>query len=110
MTTLTSIKSTESVMQKQNWVEVAKEIGPKFAERAAQHDQEGSFVQENYDEMRQRKLFSARIPLDLGGGGGSHREMCQAIREITHYEDSPFRCTRTCWQSSYGTGRDLRLL
>ena len=52
MTTLTSIKSTESVMQKQNWVEVAKEIGPKFAERAAQHDQEGSFVQENYDEMR----------------------------------------------------------
>lgn len=88
MTTLTSIKSTESVMQKQNWVEVAKEIGPKFAERAAQHDQEGSFVQENYDEMRQRKLFSARIPLDLGGGGGSHREMCQAIREIAHHDGS----------------------
>ena len=61
MDSLTSANSAESIMQERNWVEVVKEIGPGFAERSAQHDQEGSFVHENYDEMRHHKLFSARI-------------------------------------------------
>ena len=88
MDSLTSVNSAESIMQQRNWVEVVKEIGPGFAERSAQHDQEGSFVHENYDEMRSHKLFSARIPIELGGSNCGHKEMCETIREMAHYDGS----------------------
>ena len=79
MDSLTSVNRAESIMQQRNWVEVVKEIGPGFAERSAQHDQEGSFVHENYDEMRRHKLFSARIPIELGGSNCGHKEMCETL-------------------------------
>ena len=51
---------------------IIAELGPEFAARAAEHDAEGSFVAENYQAMRERKLFSAAIPVEFGGGGASH--------------------------------------
>ena len=52
-----------------NLMAIVAELGPKFAERAAGHDVEGSFVAENFQEMRERKLFSAAIPVELGAAG-----------------------------------------
>lgn len=88
MTTLVSLNNREADMQEKSWIEIAREIGPGFAARAAQHDQEGSFASENYEEMRQRKLFSARIPSELGGGGATHQEMCEVVREIARHDGS----------------------
>jgi alkylation response protein AidB-like acyl-CoA dehydrogenase len=82
-TTTSQTKRTES-----QWVGIAREIGPSFAERTAQHDSEGSFVAENYSLLRQRKLFSAAVPYALGGGGASHSEMCDVIRELAHHDGS----------------------
>ena len=65
---------------------IIAELGPKFASRAAEHDAEGSFVAENYQAMRERKLFSAAIPVEFGGGGASHAEMCRVLRELAHYD------------------------
>jgi len=79
---------------------IVAELGPKFASRAAQHDTEGSFVAEYFQEMRERKLFSAAIPVELGGGGASHAEMCQALRELAHYYGATalsFPCTPMFW-------------
>ena len=70
------------------WLETARELGPDFATRAASHDVEGTFVAENYEIMRQRKLFSAAVPSELGGGGASHEEMCQVLRELAHHDGS----------------------
>lgn len=42
---------------------------PTFAQRADTFDREGRFVQENYDDLKTAQLFSAGIPLELGGGG-----------------------------------------
>jgi acyl-CoA dehydrogenase len=70
------------------WVAIARELGPDFASRAAQHDAEDSFVAENYELMRQRKLFSAAVPAKLGGGGASHAEICALLRELAHYDGS----------------------
>jgi alkylation response protein AidB-like acyl-CoA dehydrogenase len=70
------------------WVDIAQEPGPDFASRAAQHDAEDSFVAENYELMRQRKLFSAAVPVELGGGGASHAEICAVLRELAHYDSS----------------------
>jgi alkylation response protein AidB-like acyl-CoA dehydrogenase len=50
--------------------------------------QKTPFVAENYELMRQRRLFSAAVPAELGGGGASHAEICAVIRELAHYDGS----------------------
>ncbi len=65
-----------------DWVDVARELGPTFAERAAEHDREGSFVHRNYHDMAERKLFSMSIPSELGGGGASFAVVCETVREL----------------------------
>src|SRR5689334_9053736 len=54
------------------FVEIARRLGPSFARRAAQHDSEGSFVSENYAQLKEQRLLSAGVPSELGGGGASH--------------------------------------
>ena len=65
-----------------SWIAVARHLGQEFGERASAYDEEGSFVHENYADLRDYKLFSAGIPTELGGGGASHQEICRIIREI----------------------------
>jgi alkylation response protein AidB-like acyl-CoA dehydrogenase len=70
------------------WLPIVRELGADFASRAAQHDADDSFVAENYDLMRQRQLFSAAVPAELGGGGASHTQICAILRELAHYDGS----------------------
>lgn len=70
------------------WVSIARELGKDFASRTAQHDASDSFVAENYAAMRQRKLFSANVPAELGGGGASYAEICAVLRELARHDAS----------------------
>jgi alkylation response protein AidB-like acyl-CoA dehydrogenase len=67
-----------------DWVAVARELGPGFASRAPAYDANDSFVVENYEELKAHRVFSAGIPVELGGGGASHGELCAMLREIAH--------------------------
>lgn len=67
-----------------DWVAVARELGPRFAARAAAHDADDTFVAENYVELRERRVFSAGVPAELGGGGASYRELCEMLRALAH--------------------------
>src|SRR5688572_21484027 len=67
-----------------NWKALVQELGKTFEARASQHDKEGSFVVENYEEIKANKLFSAAIPEEHGGGGASYQEMCDLIRIMAH--------------------------
>ena len=60
-------------------------LGRDFATRAAEHDQDDSFVTENYRALRERGAFAAGVPAELGGGGASHADLCAMIRELGHY-------------------------
>jgi alkylation response protein AidB-like acyl-CoA dehydrogenase len=68
-----------------DWVAVARELGAVFADRAARHDQDYAFVAENYADMKARRLFSAGVPADLGGGGASYGELCAMLRELARH-------------------------
>jgi acyl-CoA dehydrogenase len=65
-----------------DWVAVAEELLPGFAARAAQHDADDTFVADNFAELRRRRLFSAAVPTELGGGGASPAEMCDVLRTL----------------------------
>lgn len=64
------------------WQDIARSLGPTFAERAARHDRDIAFVAENYRELREHRLFSAGIPEALGGGGASHEALCAVVRVL----------------------------
>jgi len=67
---------------KTDWVAIARELGPAFAERAAAHDTDDAFVAENYASLKQQGLFAAGVPSELGGGDASHAELCGVVREL----------------------------
>jgi alkylation response protein AidB-like acyl-CoA dehydrogenase len=69
----------------QPFVAAASAIGPRIAEHAAAHDCSGEFVAENYPLMREKKLFSAGIPRELGGGGASYAELTEVLRVLAGY-------------------------
>jgi len=72
-------------MASTDFLALAREIGPTFAARAAEHDQDDSFVAENCDELKSRGFFTAHVPSELGGGGASHAEICAILRELAHH-------------------------
>ena len=72
----------EAVEDNTNWIETVRTVGHDFAARAVDHDQSGAFVAENYSDLKELGLFSAGIPTELGGGGASHGELCEVVREL----------------------------
>ncbi len=68
-----------------DWVSVVRELGPGFAEKAAAHDAEETFVADNYEALKARGVFTAGVPAELGGGGATHAELCGMVREVAHH-------------------------
>src|SRR5256886_2332854 len=68
-----------------DWVALSGALATDFATRAAEHDANDSFVAENYQALREAKLFSAPVPAELGGGGSTalsysmHSHLLQAL-------------------------------
>ena len=44
------------------------QLGPQFAAVTDKHDEEDSFVADNYDALKEHRVFSALVPVELGGG------------------------------------------
>ena len=68
-----------------HWTEVAHDLGREFAGRAAAHDEEDTFVSANYAALKERGVFSAAVPQELGGGGASLREISDMLRTLAQY-------------------------
>lgn len=71
-----------------DWPSLMTTLGRDFATRAADHDQNDSFVAENYQALRERGAFAAGVPSELGGGGATHAELCAMIRELARHDGS----------------------
>jgi alkylation response protein AidB-like acyl-CoA dehydrogenase len=63
-------------------VAIARQLGPVFAARVAAHDPNDSFPHENFEELKQHRLFAAGIPTELGGIGAPAAEQCAMLREL----------------------------
>lgn len=53
-----------------DWKQSLAELGPVFAERAAEYDETDDFVAANFVDVPEARLFSALVPEELGGGAG----------------------------------------
>src|SRR4051794_41166938 len=68
-----------------DWVTVMQQLGAEFATRTAGHDEDDSFVAENYASLKEAGAFAAGVPSELGGGGASHSELCASVRELARH-------------------------
>jgi acyl-CoA dehydrogenase len=64
------------------FVELAAQLGARFAGRAADHDRENTFVEQNFRELRDSGYTALSIPEELGGLGASLRQVCYAQAEL----------------------------
>lgn len=65
--------------------ELINNLGSLFADRAFDFDSKSQFVQKNYDDLKEARFFSLAIPVELGGGGLSYRELCQICQQLARY-------------------------
>jgi alkylation response protein AidB-like acyl-CoA dehydrogenase len=77
--------TNDTLTRKEDWTAVARKLGPAFAARAPGLDANDSFGAENFRELKESRVFSAGVPAELGGGGASHAELCDMLRELGHY-------------------------
>lgn len=63
-------------------MEDAAVLAESFGRRAARHDEDGSFVTENFEDLAAGGYLEAGIPAELGGGGLKHREIATILRII----------------------------
>jgi alkylation response protein AidB-like acyl-CoA dehydrogenase len=75
---------TKSTAQAETVATKAARLSRIFADRAARHDAEGTFVSENYVDLRAASLIEAGVPSVLGGGGAALSELCEMLRVLAH--------------------------
>jgi alkylation response protein AidB-like acyl-CoA dehydrogenase len=66
-------------------ISLIHDLGPQFADIAAAGDASESFVAENYEALKQHKVFSALVPSEFGGGDATHSEICAFVRALAPY-------------------------
>jgi alkylation response protein AidB-like acyl-CoA dehydrogenase len=91
-------------------VELAGSLADRFAERAPEHDREGTFPFENYEEMREAGYLGLTVPEELGGRGASLYELILAQERLAmgdgstalavNMHVSPIAQLASLWRSS----------
>ena len=95
-------------------VELAGGLADRFAERAGEHDREGTFPFENYEEMREAGYLGLTVPEELGGRGASLHELILAQERLAmgdgstalavNMHVSPIGQLASLWRSSGDEG------
>ncbi len=65
-----------------DWQAIAGDLAERFRPGCNRHDAEDSFVAESYAALKETKLFSAGVPIELGGGGASYRDLATMLRTL----------------------------
>jgi alkylation response protein AidB-like acyl-CoA dehydrogenase len=68
------------------FVGLAAEIGAVAAKHAVDHDREATFVAEAYAAMKERGYLALAVPEELGGPGGTLRQICYAQAELARHD------------------------
>lgn len=69
-------------------VELCRQLGKRFAKRAAQYDREGSFPVENFEELKEAGLLGLMIPKEHGGLGADFATYTRALEQIARGDSS----------------------
>jgi alkylation response protein AidB-like acyl-CoA dehydrogenase len=63
----------------------ATTVGRTIEANSSRHDLDGTFVTEAYELLRSEGLLAMAVPVELGGGGATLREIASVQRELARY-------------------------
>lgn len=66
-------------------IERAAACGPTLAAHAARHDQDGTWVHDSFERVRDAGLLAIAVPVELGGDGATVRQVALVQRELARY-------------------------
>ena len=65
--------------------DVLHRLGPRFAAGVDERDHGDIFVADHVEDLKREKLYSALVPVEVGGGGVRHSDMCAFLRGLAHH-------------------------
>ncbi len=68
-----------------DWTAAIAAAGRDCATRSVAHDEGDRFVGDNYALLREHNFFAAGVPAEFGGGGATHPELCEMVRELASH-------------------------
>lgn len=68
-----------------NLQSILKEVGPEIEKHGIVCDAENKFAEKSFDLLKQRGVYKALIPAELGGGGASYSDLCYFLKDLAHY-------------------------
>ncbi|NJO77363.1 MAG: acyl-CoA dehydrogenase [Cyanobacteria bacterium RM1_2_2] len=71
-----------------DWLSLAESLGNQFAAREIEADESDLFVTDNIARLKASGLVAAGVPIELGGGGASYRDVCTVLRILGRYSSS----------------------
>jgi alkylation response protein AidB-like acyl-CoA dehydrogenase len=84
-----SLENKPTVQQERiDWLSLAGSLGKQLAAGEAEADEGDSFVADNMAALKSSGLTAAGVPLELGGGGASHAELCAVLRLLGRYSSA----------------------
>ncbi|RED45560.1 alkylation response protein AidB-like acyl-CoA dehydrogenase [Winogradskyella eximia] len=78
-------KTKATKASSQSWLSLIDALGEQLAANGITHDQNATFVADNYALLKTNGYLTAMIPKALGGGGVTFKEMCDILVKIAHY-------------------------
>lgn len=75
----------ETKTSSKKWLLLIDQLGEQLEANGIIHDQNDSFVANNYQLLKKNGYLTAMIPKLLGGGGVAFKDMCEILVKIAHY-------------------------
>ena len=85
ITTMTMTETTTRSDDESAFVPWAAELGAQIAQYAAEHDRDGTFVNEAFELFKSSGYLALAVPTDLGGHGATIRQVSYAQRELAKH-------------------------
>ncbi|HEU5292688.1 MAG TPA: acyl-CoA dehydrogenase family protein [Cyclobacteriaceae bacterium] len=61
------------------------ELGPEIEKQGLVYDTENKFAEKNFSLLKQKGVYKALIPADLGGGGVAYSDLCYFLKDLAGY-------------------------
>lgn len=68
-----------------NLQNILLELGPEIEKQGLAYDAENKFAEKNFALLKERGVYNALIPAELGGGGVQYSELCYFLKDLAKY-------------------------
>lgn len=77
--------TSHSTPTQTNLHKILGEIGPEIEKHGLVCDAENKFAEKNFNLLKQKGVYKALIPAELGGGGVAYADVCSFLKDLAHY-------------------------